>query len=50
MAKRIFVKGEPLGTFGTKFIEELPQKAVGSKNKKQRMCICECEICKKYSN
>lgn len=45
MAKRVFVKGEPLGTFGTKFIEELPQKAVGSKNKKQRMCICECGIC-----
>ena len=43
MAKRVFVKGEPLGTFGTKFVEELPQETVGKK--KRRMCICECGIC-----
>lgn len=43
MAKRVFVKGELLGTFGTKFVEELPQETVGKK--KRRMCICECGIC-----
>ena len=42
MAKRVFVKGELLGTFGTKFVEELPQETVGKK--KRRMCICECGI------
>lgn len=43
MAKRVFVKGELLGTFGTKFVEELSQETVGKK--KRRMCICECGIC-----
>lgn len=36
MAKRVFVKGELLGTFGTKFVEELPQETVG---KKKEECV-----------